>query len=253
MAIALKALWSKRPSRQTANSQSELVEVYDLSVLWRRSGRRTRSMALKVDKQGQLIAMTPLTTRVSELKQLVLKRDTWIREHLAQHRQLQATKLETMGQSLWFMGEQLSVENLVGAKERIEHVPGLIILKSRQALDRNALDLRLRKWLRAQAELVLLSSVDSLSQRTGLHGSGLKIKAYTARWGSCRYDGLIQLNWKLIQTPPEVIEYVVLHELCHLRHFNHSASFWRQVGQHCPDYKIRRKWLKDNGRLLITS
>jgi predicted metal-dependent hydrolase len=209
-------------------------------------------MALKIDKQGQLLVMTPLTTRVSELKQFVVTRDVWIREHLAQYRQLQETKLETLGQSLWFMGEQLEVESLVGVKNGIDHTPGLITLNSRQPLERAALDRRLMKWLRAQAELALPACVEKSSQRTGLHGSGVQIKAYTARWGSCRHDGLIQLNWKLIQTPPEVIDYVVLHELSHLRHFNHSALFWRQVGQHCPDYKIHRKWLKDNGRLLIS-
>ncbi len=252
MASALKALWSKRPSKRGASIQSEYVHLNDLNVLWRRSGRRTQSMALKVDKQGQLVAMTPLTTHISELKQFVLTRDAWIRERLAQYRQLQGTKLETMGQSLWFMGEQLRVESLVGAENLIEHAPGLITLKSRQPLNRNVLGRRLAKWLRVQAELTLPACVERLSRQTGLYGNGLQIKAYTARWGSCRQDGLIQLNWKLIQAPLEVIDYVVLHELSHLRHFDHSASFWRQLGQHCPDYKNRRKWLKDNGCLLIS-
>jgi predicted metal-dependent hydrolase len=253
MAVAIKALWSNRPFKRNLKAQSEHVLVNDLSVVWRKSGRRKRSMALKVDKQGQLIAMTPLSTRVSELKQFVLRREAWIRQQLTQYKQLEDVKLETRGQSLWYLGEQLRVENWVGAKNFIEYSPGLIALESHQILDRNALHGRLMNWLRTQAELTLPARVKRLSQQTSLHGSGLQIKAYTARWGSCRHDRLIQLNWKLIQVPPEVIDYVVLHELCHLRHFNHSASFWRQLEQHCPDYRNRRKWLKDNGRLLISS
>lgn len=197
--------------------------------------------------------MTPMTARVSELKRFVTSREAWIRKNIAQHQQLEDQKREAKGQRLWLMGEQLSVESSTGAKNRIEHEPGVLKFITRQTLDVDALDRRLTKWLRQQAESVLPSCLEKLSQQTGMHGSGLQIKAYTARWGSCRHDGLIQLNWKLIKTPPEVIDYVIIHELSHLSHFNHSTSFWGQVAKHCPNYKDHRKWLKDNGRLLIAS
>ncbi len=248
----LQALWSEGSPKRSARSQSELIVIDDLNVVWRRSARRTRSLALKLDRQGQLIAMTPVSTSSSELRRFVRSRDMWIRRQLAQHQQLETQKQAEKGQSLWFMGEQLKVESLPGRKNQISLKSGQIQCVSPMTLDRQVLDRRLTKWLRTQAESELPVRVQQLSQKTGLHGNGLQIKSYTARWGSCRHDGLIQLNWKLIKTPSDVIEYVIVHELSHLSHFNHSAAFWDQVRQFCPEYKTHRKWLKENGRLLIS-
>jgi len=249
----LKALWSSRQRKRTLSSEPKLVSIAGLSILWRKSPRRTRSLALKVDKQGRILAMTPVATRLCEVERFIISRQAWIRRQIAQHQQLETQKQEAKGQSLWFMGEQLTVDKLIGAKNLIVPGPGLIRVNTRQSLDDNQLDRRLAKRLREQAGRVLPPRLDKLSQQTGLTGSGLQIKSYTARWGSCRHDGLIQLNWKLIKTPPEVIDYVIIHELCHLSHFNHSPAFWEQVIRHCPEYKTHRKWLKENGRLLISA
>jgi predicted metal-dependent hydrolase len=249
----LKALWSSRRRKRTLSREPELVFIAGLSILWRKSPRRTRSLALKVDKRGQILAMTPVATRLCEVERFIISRQAWIRRQLAQHQQLETQKQEAKGQSLWVMGEQLTVDKLVGARNLIEPGPGLIKVITRQPQDENQLDRRLTRWLREQAGRVLPSRLEKLSQKTGLTGSGLQIKSYTARWGSCRHDGLIQLNWKLIKTPPEVIDYVIIHELCHLSHFNHSPAFWEQVIRHCPEYKTYRKWLKENGRLLISA
>lgn len=249
----LRALWSSRPGKSSPRPAFEILSINGLDVIWRKSPRRTRSLALKIDKQGQIVAMTPVATRDSELKRFVASREAWIRRHLAQHQQLEEQKRVAKGKNLWFMGQQLRVENRRGAKNLIEYEPGLITVISRQAMDCNALDRRLTNWLRAQADLALPGHLHKLSRQTGLRGSGLQIKSYSARWGSCRHNGLIQLNWKLIKTPPEVIDYVIIHELSHLRHFNHSTAFWGMVAQYCPEYRSRRNWLKENGRLLISS
>jgi hypothetical protein len=76
------------------------------------------------------------------------------------------------------------------------------------------------------------------------------IRAQRSRWGSCSFKGVISLNWRLIQTPPFVSDYIILHELMHLRQMNHSARFWREVEQVCPDYLKAKLWLKQNPGLL---
>ena len=77
--------------------------------------------------------------------------------------------------------------------------------------------------------------------------SSVRIRTYRARWGSCNARGELVFNWKLIMTPPSVIDYVVVHELCHLHHLNHGAQFWRCVQQAFPDYRNAVNWLKANG------
>jgi predicted metal-dependent hydrolase len=80
--------------------------------------------------------------------------------------------------------------------------------------------------------------------------SRVTVRAQRSRWGSCSFKAVISLNWRLIQTPPFVCDYIILHELMHLRQMNHSARFWREVERVCPDYRRAKMWLKENPGLL---
>ncbi|HEX5078619.1 MAG TPA: M48 family metallopeptidase, partial [Geminicoccaceae bacterium] len=94
------------------------------------------------------------------------------------------------------------------------------------------------------------AAVDRFGPRHGLVPRGLVIKAHRTLWGSCTAKGVINLNWRLILAPPAALDYVVVHELCHLRHRHHQPPFWRLVGQILPDYSWQRRWLRANGHLL---
>lgn len=78
----------------------------------------------------------------------------------------------------------------------------------------------------------------------------ITIREQKSRWGSCSSKGNLNFNWKLVLAPPEVLDYVVVHELCHRLQMNHSTAFWNEVERILPDYRERRKWLKENGWLL---
>ncbi len=248
----LKALWNAAASRNSQNKASDKITVDGLEVLWRKSARRKQSLALKLDKNGQLIAMTPMRTPKKQVQDFVNSRRVWIDKQLQQFASLQTAKDAAHGVLIWFEGACLTIEAKIGRPNQILREADKLIIQSRQALTLEALDKRAKKWLRKQAEQLLPEYLDAISKRTGMHGSSHQIKSYTARWGSCRHDGLIQLNWKLIMAPREVIEYVIIHELCHLEDFNHSSAFWARVARHCPSYNTQRQWLKQHGRLLIT-
>lgn len=79
----------------------------------------------------------------------------------------------------------------------------------------------------------------------------ITIRDQKTRWGSCSSRGNLNFNWRLMLAPPRVLDYVVVHELCHRKHMDHSPAFWQEVGDILPDYKALRKWLKDNGSTLI--
>ena len=79
----------------------------------------------------------------------------------------------------------------------------------------------------------------------------ITIRDQKTRWGSCSSRGNLNFNWRLMLAPPRVLDYVVVHELCHRKHMDHSPAFWQEVGNLLPDYKTLRKWLKDNGNTLI--
>ena len=94
------------------------------------------------------------------------------------------------------------------------------------------------------------SRVAYFQQFTGGNYISITIRDQKTRWGSCSGRGTLSFNWRLILAPPEILDYVVVHELCHLTHMNHSKEFWNLVGSVIPDYKTRRKWLKENGHTL---
>ena len=102
-------------------------------------------------------------------------------------------------------------------------------------------------WYKEQAEIYLNNRTEELSQLTGLIPQSITIKTYKARWGSCNIRGEIQHNWQIMQAPPSVIDYLIIHELCHLKYHNHGKGFWGLVEQHYPDYRTQQAWLKQNG------
>jgi len=248
----LRALWSVRSNNVSA-AANQRVTISGFEVCWRKSARRKRSLALKVDKQGQVVVMTPLHTSKQDVRRFVQAKRDWISNQLARHETLSLQKELARGASLHFLGASLDIKAVIGPRNLCEQRDNVLYVVSRQSEPgKDYLETRASHWLREQAGEMLPQKLQFLSSQTGLSGKGLQIKSYRARWGSCRHDGVIQLNWKLIMAPSEVIDYVLVHELSHLKHFNHSAAFWALVDQHCPEYKQRRQWLKQHGRLLIT-
>ncbi|WP_081457835.1 YgjP-like metallopeptidase domain-containing protein [Clostridium carboxidivorans] len=102
-----------------------------------------------------------------------------------------------------------------------------------------------------QAKKVLIERTKIYSKLIGVNPLKVTIKSQKTLWGSCSSKRNINYNYKIIMAPMEVVDYIVVHELCHLIHMNHSKQYWNTVQSILPDYKIRRRWLKDNGFKLM--
>lgn len=103
---------------------------------------------------------------------------------------------------------------------------------------------------RGRAREVILARVGHWASRLSLAYGRVFIKDQRTLWGSCSGRRNLNFNWRLAAAPPEALNYVVIHELCHLREMNHSKNFWDLVRGACPDYKARRRWLRDNSAAL---
>jgi len=108
----------------------------------------------------------------------------------------------------------------------------------------------LQQWLKQEALRRFEPRLKFWSQRMGLAYSGFSVKGYRRRWGSCDNRGRISLNWRLVLVPESLLDYVIIHELSHLRHFNHSAAFWALVESYCPQWRTARDCLQQRGALL---
>ena len=112
----------------------------------------------------------------------------------------------------------------------------------------------LQKWYREEAERIILNRLDVMKSKFNYQNieiekmiRQIKIKDQKKRWGSCTYKGNLLFNWRIIMAPYSIIDYLIVHEMSHLIHRNHSKNFWKMVETILPDYKKRKKWLKDYG------
>jgi predicted metal-dependent hydrolase len=105
---------------------------------------------------------------------------------------------------------------------------------------------------RKKAGEIIKERIESIGSSMGLEYGRVFIKDQKTLWASCSGKRNLNFNWRLAAAPPEILDYVVIHELCHLREMNHSKRFWRLVGESCPDHKARKKWLRDNSARLRT-
>jgi predicted metal-dependent hydrolase len=107
------------------------------------------------------------------------------------------------------------------------------------------------RWMKKQTKQLVVKIVENQVTKKQLFPRTITVKTQKSRWGSCGIHNDININWLLIMAPKEVLEYVVVHELCHIKVKNHSSQFWSLVAEHLPDYKNRRNWLKKQGRSLM--
>ena len=128
-----------------------------------------------------------------------------------------------------------------GHLEKIAERPAVAVLSEAE-----------RKTLAKQAAQILPSKVQHFAAEIGVSYGRITIRSQRTRWGSCSAKGNLNFNCLLMLCPEEVMDYVVVHELCHRKELNHSAAFWAAVEKVCPDYRVHRKWLKDNGTALIS-
>ncbi len=108
----------------------------------------------------------------------------------------------------------------------------------------------IEKWLRREARVAIQQAVRDWSRAMDVEPKRLGLRDQKTKWGACSAKGSVTFNWRLIMAPPEILEYVVIHELAHLKELNHSPRFWAVVERHCPDWRNKKAWLKQNGRLL---
>lgn len=141
---------------------------------------------------------------------------------------------------------------LAGMPHTLRHVGGRGLVEAedgeiRVPGDEAFLPRRVREWLIKQARERITEGVRRYAGALGVTHRRVTLRDTVSRWGSCSHDGNLSFSWRLILAPPGVLDYVVCHEVAHLREMNHSPAFWAQVERICPDYSKYRHWLKRHG------
>lgn len=217
-----------------------------VSAELRRSSRR-RSIGIKVYR-GQVVVSAPTRAPLGEIQQFVAQKARWIEKHLRLQQQALAereqNRLDASGH-LPFLGDRLQLVNRVG-QVGVQRC-GNDLEVGGDVTQRKPL---LAQWLAQQALDYLAGRTALFAPLVGVQPKGLRVRYYKSRWGSCNRRGELQFNWLLMMAPPAVVDYVVVHELAHIQHFDHSPAFWQLVARVMPDYARHRAWLRQQTILV---
>jgi predicted metal-dependent hydrolase len=229
--MALRELES-RDTRSLTLAEGELSYV-----LVRRRGRR--GVGLKVDENG-LTVSAPITMPVARIEALVRESEAWVLKKIDQWRSRRAPAVEwTDGARLPFLGGGLTLRLSLGARARVKRSESEI-----HAMVRSLAPDEIRRavvgWYKREALAYLHGRVLALSHAARLEPPRVMLSSALARWGSCNTRREVRLAWRLMKAPTELVDYVICHELAHLRHMDHSPRFWAEVERQCPDYRRLR-------------
>lgn len=209
---------------------------------------RARRYVLRLRPDGTARVTIPRHGSVAEARRFVERNREWLAQQLKRLATLpKRSRALQVGQEILFRGELVKLEAVAeGAKSAIQFSNVRVPVPDTSADVRPRVEKSL--WKLAAHELA--PRVFELAAFHLLTVKRVTVRNQKSRWGSCSRRGTISLNWRLIQTPASVRDYIILHELMHLREMNHSARFWREVESVCPDYELAERWLKQHSALL---
>ena len=222
-----------------------------------RRSKRVRSISLKVSADDGLVVVIPHRYAIRDAEQALIKHSKWAIKKLDHFEVWDGPRHVpelVSGAKLLLYGNELTVlvRPLPGNRKRSRvflEAENLVVELGPDA-DLNPRPL-VEKWYRKIAKELLVERVEELGGAIGLLPKKVIVGQRTSRWGSCSSRGTLSFCYRLIMAPPEVIDYVVAHELCHLQHLNHSKRFYTLLDQVYPGHEIYSKWLKENGHGLV--
>jgi predicted metal-dependent hydrolase len=224
--------------RVSQDTRSLTLAEGELSyVLVRRRGRR--GVGLKVDETG-LTVSAPVTMPVARIEAMVRESEAWVLKKIDQWRSRRAPVVEwTDGARLPFLGGGLTLRLAIASRARVQRV-GSEIHATVRSLDAAEIRRAVVAWYKREAAAYLNERVLALSQAAVLEPPKVMLSSALARWGSCNTRREVRLAWRLVKAPADLVDYVICHELAHLRHMDHSPRFWAEVERQCPDYRRLR-------------
>jgi predicted metal-dependent hydrolase len=235
-------LFNFNPKAETA-AESLQVGGRAVSLLLVRH-QRARRYLLRLRPDGTVRVTMPRRGSMAHAKEFVRQHIGWLEQQLVKQAALPKSQASwEIGTEICFRGEKVRIEAESDGVIRFgtEQLPAKEVANLRPAIEMH---------LRKLATKELPPRVMDLAELHGIGVERVTVRNQRTRWGSCSRRGTISLNWRLIQTPELVRDYIILHELAHRRQMNHSQKFWDEVARLCPDYLEAESWLKTYAQLL---
>jgi predicted metal-dependent hydrolase len=209
---------------------------------------KRKTIALIIERDGTLTVRAPMRATYAMIEVFIQQKADWImrtREKLNTIEPIPARRYID-GEAFLFLGSSFDLELVKSQRPSLKFDNGFTLSQNaRQKGGQYFI-----KWYKERAYEIISERVQEYAQRYNFIPKKVKISSARTRWGSCSADGTLNFTWRLVMAPLDVIDYVVVHELSHLRVKNHSSKFWKVVESISPEYKKHRKWLRENGEKL---
>lgn len=230
--------------------ESKIVRFADMISEYTLVRSRRKTIAIQIMQDGSVVVKAPLRLAKYRIDEFVAAKSDWILRK--QDNCLMQIRKYSEGEEFAYLGKMYPLH--IVCQKNCNHTQAELrdnrfwICTPDTAPDR--LKAALRDWYISHAKEIIPKRVNDFLPYIGKPVRAIHIKEQKTRWGSCSSLGNLNFNWKIIMAPPEVVDYVIVHELCHLLQMNHSAQFWQEVSKILPEYRKYRKWLKENGKML---
>jgi predicted metal-dependent hydrolase len=236
------------PARLRAPDEHWLRVGAERVRLWLAPHRRARRYVLRLRPDGAARVTIPRGGSAAEALRFAEKHIPWLERQLRLRTTQPARSAAWLtGTEILFRGERVRLETVANGEDALARLGAETVRVADPATDLRP-EIQRHLWRLAARELP--ARVLALAALHGFGVTRVTIRNQRSRWGSCSRRGTVSLNWRLIQAPPAVCDYIILHELAHLREMNHSSRFWRTVAELCPEFAQAEQWLKQHRELL---
>ena len=223
-----------------------------------RKSEKAKYVRITVGSEGVTVT-APSCVNETEVMSFINQKKDWINKKISACSVYNGFNSEHRfidGEQLFFQGDSFtlrvveyagkSTKVVLKGEQFVVHINKLMPEADRKTAIRD----KLASFYKRLARAAIVERVDYYIAALGVNYSSIRIKDQKTRWGSCSKQGNLNFNWRIVMAPSDIIDYVVVHELCHLIQMNHSKKFWHLVESHIPDYRERRRWLKQNSIAL---
>jgi len=221
-----------------------------------RSPKR-KTASIQIDGTS-VVVRVPMNLSDKSIEEIVQKKSRWIKEKLKFQEEILSrikSREYVNGESYRFLGEDFYLSVADGKPKRVQLKNGRFVVQipSDYSTEKKKKHIRsqMTKWYREHALTCLNGKVKRFSRVFGVSPVSVSVKSYKSRWGGCSRDGHLTFNWAVVMAPHRYVDYLVVHELCHLVHMNHSREYWEKVASTIPDYQECRDWFRFNGVTLV--
>lgn len=214
----------------------------DIEYELKKSARKTTS--IYIERDGAITVLAPEPYDMKVIEEILESKRSWIYRNLAEWEDLNRTRVVrefVNGEGFPYLGSTYRLQIQDNATHELSLKNGLFILK-RSALS-NARE-KFIDFYKTKARLRLPEKVEHYAKKMGLEPSGIRVQELKNRWASCSTDGMLNFHWRCMMAPISAVEYIVVHELAHLKHPNHTSDFWYAVEKVLPDYQQAKGWLR---------